>query len=101
MQNSLHTQAQIKRTEPTTMSASKELSNDLMTELIPNPRNLTMLTDFYELTMSNGYLMHGIGDRIAVFDMFFRKIPNEGGLSEELEIHSAGHRLSPQQKLLQ
>ena len=63
------------------MSASKELSNELMPELIPNPRNLTMLTDFYELTMSNGYLMHGIGDRVAVFDMFFRKIPNEGGFA--------------------
>lgn len=44
-------------------------------------RNLTMLTDFYELTMANGYLQQGIGDRIAVFDMFFRKIPDEGGFA--------------------
>jgi len=42
-------------------------------------RNLTMLMDFYELTMANGYLTSGIGDRIAVFDMFFRKIPENGG----------------------
>ena len=46
-----------------------------------NDRNLTMLTDFYELTMSNGYLEHGVGDKIAVFDMFFRKIPDGGGFA--------------------
>jgi nicotinate phosphoribosyltransferase len=42
-------------------------------------RNLTMLTDFYELTMANGYLKHGMQDKIAYFDMFFRKIPDDGG----------------------
>ncbi|MCL2056979.1 MAG: nicotinate phosphoribosyltransferase [Oscillospiraceae bacterium] len=42
-------------------------------------RNLTMLMDFYELTMGNGYLAGGIGDKTAVFDMFFRKIPENGG----------------------
>ena len=41
--------------------------------------NLTMLTDFYEFTMANGYLQHGLGDRIGYFDMFFRKIPDDGG----------------------
>ena len=44
-------------------------------------RNLTMLTDFYELTMSNGYLKNGMQDTIAVFDMFFRKIPDDGGFA--------------------
>ncbi|WP_312641786.1 nicotinate phosphoribosyltransferase [Hydrogenoanaerobacterium sp.] len=44
-------------------------------------RNLTMLVDFYEITMANGYLEHGIGDRVAVFDMFFRKIPDGGGFA--------------------
>ncbi len=44
-------------------------------------RNLTMLVDFYEITMANGYLEQGIGDRIAVFDMFFRKIPDGGGFA--------------------
>ena len=35
-------------------------------------RNLTLLTDFYQLTMMNGYFKKGIGEREAVFDMFFR-----------------------------
>ncbi len=43
--------------------------------------NLTMLTDFYELTMANGYLAQGLQDRIAVFDMFFRRIPDGGGFA--------------------
>lgn len=43
--------------------------------------NLTMLTDFYELTMANGYFEHGLKDKIAVFDMFFRKVPDEGGFA--------------------
>ncbi|MBO5973861.1 MAG: nicotinate phosphoribosyltransferase, partial [Clostridia bacterium] len=42
-------------------------------------RNLTMLTDFYEFTMANGYLKNGLADRIAYFDMFFRRIPDKGG----------------------
>ncbi len=42
-------------------------------------RNLSMLMDFYELTMSNGYLENGMGDRIVYFDMFFRRVPEEGG----------------------
>jgi nicotinate phosphoribosyltransferase len=42
-------------------------------------RNLSMLTDFYQLTMGNGYLKKGMKDRIAYFDMFFRKIPDDGG----------------------
>ena len=41
-------------------------------------RNLTMLTDFYEFTMANGYLKNGLADRIAYFDMFFRRIPDKG-----------------------
>lgn len=41
--------------------------------------NLTMLTDFYELTMANGYLVNGMGDEIAYFDMFFRRVPDGGG----------------------
>ena len=31
--------------------------------------NLTMLTDFYEFTMGNGYLKTGMGDKIAYFDI--------------------------------
>ncbi|MDO5708152.1 MAG: nicotinate phosphoribosyltransferase [Andreesenia angusta] len=46
-----------------------------------NKRNLSMLADFYQLTMGNGYLENGMGDTIAYFDMFFRKIPDEGGFA--------------------
>lgn len=41
--------------------------------------NLTMLTDFYEFTMANGYFEHGFKDTVAYFDMFFRKVPDGGG----------------------
>ena len=41
--------------------------------------NYTLLTDFYEITMANGYLEHGMGEKVAYFDMFFRKIPDGGG----------------------
>jgi len=44
-------------------------------------RNLTLLMDFYEITMANGYLDNGIGDTIVYFDMFFRKIPDDGGFA--------------------
>lgn len=42
---------------------------------------LTLLTDFYELTMANGYFANGMKDKIAYFDMFFRNIPDEGGFA--------------------
>lgn len=42
-------------------------------------RNLSMLADLYEFTMSNGYLESGVGDRIAYYDYFFRSIPDDGG----------------------
>ena len=42
-------------------------------------RNLTMLFDFYELTMSNGYFKNGIGERIVYFDVFYRGNPDKGG----------------------
>ncbi len=44
-------------------------------------RNLTMLMDFYELTMANGYLKSGLGDTIVYFDMFFRRNPDNGGFA--------------------
>jgi len=43
--------------------------------------NLTMLVDFYELTMANGYFEHGMEDEIACFDLFFRRIPDNGGFA--------------------
>ena len=42
-------------------------------------RNLTLLCDFYELTMANGYLRCGKKDTIAYFDVFFRDVPDGGG----------------------
>ena len=42
-------------------------------------RKLELVTDFYELTMSNCYFAKNIQDTIAYFDVFFRKIPDEGG----------------------
>ena len=44
-------------------------------------RNLTMLTDFYEITMAGGYFEEGLKDRVAVFDMFFRTVPDGGGFA--------------------
>ena len=41
--------------------------------------NLTMLTDFYELTMANGYLKNGFENTIGYFDMFYRNIPDKAG----------------------
>ncbi|MCL2163200.1 MAG: nicotinate phosphoribosyltransferase [Oscillospiraceae bacterium] len=41
--------------------------------------NLSMLMDFYEFTMANGYFKKGFEDRIAYFDMFFRRVPDNGG----------------------
>ena len=42
-------------------------------------RNLSLLMDFYELTMANGYFKDGRHQDIAVFDVFFRSIPDDGG----------------------
>ena len=43
--------------------------------------NLTMLCDFYELTMGNGYFINGMADTITYFDVFFRRCPDEGGFA--------------------
>jgi len=43
--------------------------------------NLTMLVDFYELTMGNGYFKQGLKDKIVYFDMFFRNVPENGGVA--------------------
>lgn len=43
--------------------------------------NLTMLTDFYEFTMTNGFFNEGYKDKIAYFDMFFRSNPDNGGFA--------------------
>ncbi len=43
--------------------------------------NMTMLCDFYELTMANGYFESGLKDRITYFDVFFRTVPDGGGFA--------------------
>ena len=43
--------------------------------------NYTMLFDFYELTMGNGYFQSGLADRICYFDVFFRNVPDGGGFA--------------------
>ncbi len=42
-------------------------------------RNLTLLCDYYELTMANGYFKCGIGNRMVYFDVFYRNNPDGGG----------------------
>ena len=43
--------------------------------------NLTMLCDFYELTMAYGYFNNGYKDRITYFDVFYRRCPDQGGFA--------------------
>ena len=40
---------------------------------------LELVADFYEFTMSNGYFLRNMNNKIAYFDVFFRKIPDNGG----------------------
>ncbi len=44
-----------------------------------NNVNYTMLFDFYELTMGNGYFEKGYKDKICYFDVFYRRVPDDGG----------------------
>ena len=47
--------------------------------VVNEKRNYTMLCDFYELTMGQGYFSNGFADRITYFDVFFRQCPDGGG----------------------
>ena len=49
--------------------------------IVNDKLNLTMLCDFYELTMSQGYFSNGYQDRITYFDVFFRQCPDGGGFA--------------------
>ncbi len=46
-----------------------------------NDVNYTMLCDFYELTMGNGYFLSGLHRKITYFDVFFREVPDGGGFA--------------------
>ena len=48
---------------------------------VKQPWNMTMLCDFYELTMGNGYFKFGYKDRITYFDVFYRSVPDGGGFA--------------------
>ncbi len=43
--------------------------------------NNTLLCDFYEYTMANGYHLNGMADKILYFDLFFRQVPDGGGFA--------------------
>ena len=49
--------------------------------VVSDKLNLTMLCDFYELTMGAGYFANGYTDRITYFDLFFRRCPDGGGFA--------------------
>ena len=42
-------------------------------------KNKAMITDFYELTMANGYFCGGMENKMTYFDVFFRSVPDDGG----------------------
>ena len=44
-------------------------------------QNYSMLADFYEFTMANGYLKNGETDKICYFDLYFRSVPDDGGFA--------------------
>ena len=48
---------------------------------VMNPRNIPLLCDYYEYTMSNGYMENGLADRIVYFDLYFRNVPDGGGFA--------------------
>ena len=52
-----------------------------MCSAVKHDVNYTMLADFYELTMGNGYFQTGLKDRICYFDVFFRSVPDGGGFA--------------------
>ena len=66
-----------------------------------NGINLTMLCDFYELTMGNGYFADGMKDRVCYFDMFFRSVPDQGGYAVAAGLEQIRHRVSARPRHLQ
>ena len=46
-----------------------------------NNYNFTLMCDFYELTMANGYFESGMKDQICYFDVFYRRTPDQGGFA--------------------
>ena len=46
---------------------------------MPVDRNIPLLCDYYEYTMSNGYVKNGLADQMVYFDIYFRTVPDKGG----------------------
>ena len=69
----------MQNTSNTNQTSPKEKLIDLSSVDFGDHRNLSMLFDFYEATMANGYMLSKKENTIAVFDLFFRKIPDLGG----------------------
>ena len=46
-----------------------------------NERNISMVMDMYELTMTNGYFNQGMGNTLVVFDVFYRNNPDNAGFT--------------------
>lgn len=44
-------------------------------------KNLSLMTELYELIQANGWLLSGKGEEIAYFDLYFRKVPDKGGFA--------------------
>ena len=57
-------------------------------------RNMTLLTDFYELTMAGGYFEKGFKDKTAYFDMFYRNNPDNAGFAIMAGVHQMVDYLS-------
>lgn len=57
-------------------------------------RNLSMLMDYYELTMANGFFINQMQDKIAIFDMYFRRVPDKGGFAIFAGLEQLIHYLS-------
>ena len=60
---------------------SRKYENEVTEMVVSDKLNLTMLCDFYELTMGAGYFANGYADRITYFDLFFRRCPDGGGFA--------------------
>ena len=60
---------------------SRKYKNEVTEMVVSDKLNLTMLCDFYELTMGAGYFANGYTDRITYFDLFFRRCPDGGGFA--------------------
>lgn len=69
----------MQNTSNTNQTSPKEKLIDSSSVDFGDHRNLSMLFDFYEATMANGYMLSKKENTIAVFDLFFRKIPDLGG----------------------